>query len=160
MQILKDLGVVEKMNGDAFRVGCPLTHVGVGAVWVLDMCAVFLLLLTPWSTSCLKATAYFKAASVLKQHPHKITSGAQAQKLKGIGKKIAKKIDEILSTVCMLRGGDALCVLHSTSSVHFVVLLFQGHLAKLDKANKDSRVVALKELGRVHGIGPKMAQEL
>ena len=46
-----------------------------------------------------QASAYFKAANVLRQHDEVVTSGAQAQKLKGIGKKIAKKIDEILATV-------------------------------------------------------------
>lgn len=45
-----------------------------------------------------KYNAYRKAASAIAAHPDKITSGEQAKKLKGVGEKIAKKIDEILST--------------------------------------------------------------
>ena len=43
--------------------------------------------------------AYFRAASALRRHDGDVTSGKAAQKLKGIGKKIGIKIDEILATV-------------------------------------------------------------
>lgn len=43
-------------------------------------------------------SAYRKAISVLSNHPTRITSGEEARKLKGIGEKIAKKIDEFLQT--------------------------------------------------------------
>ena len=39
-----------------------------------------------------------KAASALAKHPTKIKSGDEARKLQGIGDKIAKKIDEFIST--------------------------------------------------------------
>ena len=45
-----------------------------------------------------KYNVYVKAVNALKSHPTKITSGAEAQKLDGIGKKIGLKIDEILKT--------------------------------------------------------------
>lgn len=45
-----------------------------------------------------KYNAYRKAASVLADHPTRIKSGAEAKKLNGVGEKIAKKIDEYLST--------------------------------------------------------------
>jgi DNA polymerase beta len=45
-----------------------------------------------------KSNAYKTAASVLASHPKRIASGEEAAKLKGIGKKIAQKIDEFLAT--------------------------------------------------------------
>lgn len=42
--------------------------------------------------------AYRKAANAVSQHPEKITSGAEAKKLKGVGVKISEKIDEFLTT--------------------------------------------------------------
>ena len=39
-----------------------------------------------------------KAAAALAKHPTKIKSGAEAKALPGVGKKIADKIDEFLST--------------------------------------------------------------
>ena len=45
-----------------------------------------------------KYNAYRNAANVLAAHPTRIKSGEEAQKLKGIGAKIAKKIDEFLQT--------------------------------------------------------------
>ena len=45
-----------------------------------------------------KYNAYRNAASALAAHPTRIKSGEEAQKLKGIGDKIAKKIDEFLQT--------------------------------------------------------------
>lgn len=45
-----------------------------------------------------KYNAYRNAASVIAQHPTRITSGSEARKLKGVGDKISKKIDEFLNT--------------------------------------------------------------
>lgn len=45
-----------------------------------------------------KYNAYRKAAVVLSEHQTRIKSGDEARKLKGIGDKIAKKIDEYLAT--------------------------------------------------------------
>ena len=80
-----------------------------------------------------KANAYSKACKALKTINKKITSGKEAQQLNGVGKKIAAKIDEILST---------------------------GHLVKLDKLRADDTIQAINELCQIHGIGPKKAAEL
>ena len=39
-------------------------------------------------------------------------------------------------------------------------VMAQGKLNKLDKANDNPKVQALRDLGRVHGIGPKFAWTL
>nr|XP_022901624.1 DNA polymerase beta-like isoform X2 [Onthophagus taurus] len=80
-----------------------------------------------------KYNAYRKAASVLGNHPIKITSGKEAKKLNGVGEKIAKKIDEFLQT---------------------------GKLQKLENIHKDESSIAINELTRVSGIGPAKAQSL
>lgn len=57
-----------------------------------------------------KYNAYRNAASVIAQHPTRITSGSEARQLKGVGAKIAQKIDEFIKTgkleklekVCMI----------------------------------------------------------
>ncbi|ELR13437.1 DNA polymerase beta, putative [Acanthamoeba castellanii str. Neff] len=63
-----------------------------------------------------RARAYEKAVRALRNHPTAITSGTEAQKLDGIGKKIGLKIDEILAT---------------------------GKLKKLDTLNEDPKTKAL-----------------
>ncbi|KAJ8916042.1 hypothetical protein NQ315_010910 [Exocentrus adspersus] len=78
-------------------------------------------------------SAYRKAVSVLASHPTRITSGDEARKLKGIGEKIAKKIDEFLQT---------------------------GKLRKLEAIHSDSTNAAINELTRVTGIGPAKAHSL
>uniref|UniRef100_A0A8C7HGA3 DNA polymerase n=1 Tax=Oncorhynchus kisutch TaxID=8019 RepID=A0A8C7HGA3_ONCKI len=45
-----------------------------------------------------KYNAYRKAASVISKYPQKIKNGEEAKKLDGVGKEIAKKIDEFLQT--------------------------------------------------------------
>eukprot|EP01119_Soliformovum_irregulare_P023660 TRINITY_DN8310_c0_g1_i1.p1 TRINITY_DN8310_c0_g1~~TRINITY_DN8310_c0_g1_i1.p1 ORF type:complete len:485 (+),score=219.60 TRINITY_DN8310_c0_g1_i1:116-1570(+) len=80
-----------------------------------------------------KHKAYMKAATALQLLPSRVTSGKQAMKLDGVGKKIAKKIDEILET---------------------------GKLAKLEKLNADPKRVAVNELCKISGIGPAMAKKL
>ena len=80
-----------------------------------------------------KASAYRKAAAVVAKHDEEITSGEQAKKLPGVGKKIAEKIEEFLKT---------------------------GKLKKLEKIRTDDTSVALNLLTRVVGIGPAKAKEL
>lgn len=50
-----------------------------------------------------KYNAYRKAAATLANHPTRITSGAEAKKLPGVGDKISKKIDEFLQTGKVLK---------------------------------------------------------
>jgi DNA polymerase/3'-5' exonuclease PolX len=45
-----------------------------------------------------KFNAYRKAGTTIAKHPTKLNSGEEAEKLPGVGKKIAAKIDEILAT--------------------------------------------------------------
>jgi len=80
-----------------------------------------------------KHNAYRKAASALAELPNRISSGSEAKKLPGVGEKIAKKIDEIMST---------------------------GKLSKLDQIRADDSSVAINLLTRVAGIGPAKAREL
>ncbi|XP_018566003.1 DNA polymerase beta-like [Anoplophora glabripennis] len=80
-----------------------------------------------------KYSAYRKASSVLSNHPTRIKSGEEARKLKGIGEKIAKKIDEYLQT---------------------------GKLRKLETIHNDSTSTAINLLTRVTGIGPAKAHSL
>ncbi|XP_072938673.1 DNA polymerase beta-like [Epargyreus clarus] len=80
-----------------------------------------------------KYNAYKKAASVLSIHSRRIKSGDEAKKLKGVGKKIAAKIDEFLQT---------------------------GKLKKLENIHNDEKAQAIQLLTRVSGIGPVKAAEL
>ncbi|XP_065063310.1 DNA polymerase beta-like [Rhopilema esculentum] len=80
-----------------------------------------------------KSKAYRKAASVLADHPTRISSGTEARKLPGIGEQIAKKIDEFIRT---------------------------GTLEKLEKIRASSASVAINELTQVSGIGPSAAKKL
>ncbi|XP_073949300.1 DNA polymerase beta-like [Choristoneura fumiferana] len=80
-----------------------------------------------------KYNAYRKAASVLAALDKRIESGDEAKKLKGIGEKIAKKIDEFLQT---------------------------GKLAKLENIHQDEEAQAISLLTRVSGIGPVKAADL
>ncbi|KRT86188.1 hypothetical protein AMK59_1203 [Oryctes borbonicus] len=80
-----------------------------------------------------KHNVYRKAANVLANHPTRITSGKEAQKLDGIGKKIAKKIDEFLQT---------------------------GKLQKLENIHNDEKASVINLLTQVSGIGPAKARNL
>ncbi|XP_064382642.1 DNA polymerase beta-like [Halichondria panicea] len=80
-----------------------------------------------------KSNVYRKAASILSKHPTRVTSGAEAKTLNGIGTQIAKKINEILST---------------------------GKLAKLDKIRASESSQAIIFLTEVSGIGPAAARKL
>jgi DNA polymerase/3'-5' exonuclease PolX len=59
--------------------------------------------------------------------PKRIESGDEAEKIDGIGKKLAKKIDEILTT---------------------------GSLKKLEKMQADELLAAMRLVSRVSGVGP------
>nr|XP_012145526.1 PREDICTED: DNA polymerase beta-like isoform X1 [Megachile rotundata] len=85
------------------------------------------------SKNIYKYNAYRKAAGTLGSLSERVKSGQEARKLPGIGEKIAKKIDEFLST---------------------------GKLQKLEDINKDESNVAINLLTRVSGIGPAKAKEL
>ena len=65
--------------------------------------------------------------------PERLQSGEEAQKLDGVGKQIAKKIDEFIST---------------------------GKLQKIEKIRNDDSSTSINELTRVAGIGPAKAREL
>jgi len=80
-----------------------------------------------------KSKAYRKAAQVLADLDHRVKDGEEAKKLPGVGQKIAKKIDEIIST---------------------------GKLVKLENIRQDDSSVAINLLTRVSGIGPTKAREL
>lgn len=80
-----------------------------------------------------KYNAYKKAAVVLSTLDYKIESGDEAKKLKGIGDKIAKKLDEFNQT---------------------------GKLKKLESINQNEDVISINLLTRVSGIGPVKAAEL
>eukprot|EP00761_Pharyngomonas_kirbyi_P009921 gb/GECH01009939.1/.p1 GENE.gb/GECH01009939.1/~~gb/GECH01009939.1/.p1 ORF type:complete len:376 (+),score=125.17 gb/GECH01009939.1/:1-1128(+) len=80
-----------------------------------------------------KAKAYRKAIDTISKLDYPINSGKEAQKLSGIGAKIAKKIDEILES---------------------------GTLKKRDTALSDSKTIAINELCQVSGIGPSFAKRI
>eukprot|EP01113_Clastostelium_recurvatum_P048990 TRINITY_DN9008_c0_g1_i1.p1 TRINITY_DN9008_c0_g1~~TRINITY_DN9008_c0_g1_i1.p1 ORF type:complete len:458 (-),score=105.39 TRINITY_DN9008_c0_g1_i1:51-1424(-) len=79
-----------------------------------------------------KFHAYRKAVQTLKGHPEPITSGTQAMELPGIGKKIGKKIQEILDT---------------------------GQLQRVQKDREEPRTKAINLLTRVAGVGPVAARK-
>ncbi|CAH1405728.1 unnamed protein product [Nezara viridula] len=80
-----------------------------------------------------KHNAYRKAANTIAAYGKRITSGEEARKLEGVGKKIAEKIDEFIHT---------------------------GKLRKLENIKHDDTAIAVESLTRVTGIGPAKAQEL
>ncbi|KAF2071194.1 hypothetical protein CYY_007480 [Polysphondylium violaceum] len=80
-----------------------------------------------------KHRAYLKAVQSIKAYAHEIKSGAEAQKLDGVGQKIAKKIQEIIDT---------------------------GRLNKLDTQQKDEALTSLNEISSISGIGPVLAKKL
>ncbi|KAI6645745.1 DNA polymerase beta-like isoform X1 [Oopsacas minuta] len=80
-----------------------------------------------------KFKVYKKAMQAIAGHSTKITSGAEAKKLDGVGTKIGEKIDEFLST---------------------------GKLERVEKIRADESHVAMSLLTKVTGIGPAAAQKL
>jgi hypothetical protein len=79
-----------------------------------------------------RAKVYKQACGMLSSMPH-ISDVSQVKGVRGIGKSLLDKIDEILET---------------------------GHLKKLDSFNQNPQVVAVTELCKVHGIGLKTATVL
>ena len=114
----------EKQGTD--QLGAELNKLLIDALWEMSM-------IERNSGNRIKANAYSKACASLRSCGKKISSGKEAQKLPGIGKKIALKIDELLET---------------------------GGLVKLDKLRADDTVQAVNELCQIHGIGPKKAADL
>lgn len=103
-----EMGGIEKSNGVVHKAKAYQK-----AVQALKVCVQLLLLLLSLHTAKITDKAYPKA----------ITSGAEAQKeLDGVGKKIAKKIDEILAT---------------------------GSLKKLEKHHADPRQMAISLFSKV-----------
>lgn len=82
-----------------------------------------------------RTQAYRKAISVVESLRVPIISGKQAQRLPGIGAKIAKKIDEILET------GELEAIRRRTPG-------------------ERKRIDVLKEFGEIWGVGPKTAIQL
>lgn len=80
-----------------------------------------------------KYNAYRKAANSIAAYGKRVTSGEEARKLDGVGKKIADKIDEFIQT---------------------------GKLRKLENIKEDDTAKAIESLTRVSGIGPAKAQDL
>lgn len=80
-----------------------------------------------------KYNAYRKAAQSIKNYPHKITTVNEAKKIEGVGKKILEKIKQFIE---------------------------DGKINKAEKIRVDDTANALKELTRVSGIGPSVAQKL
>ena len=78
-----------------------------------------------------KYNVYVKAVNAIKAHGTRITSGAEAKRLDGVGVKIAAKIDEILAS---------------------------GALKKLEDAKKDPKQIALNLFNRIHGVGAVTAK--
>lgn len=83
----------------------------------------------------IRVMAYNKAIKIIKDHfgNTPITSGKQLKEYKGIGDKIANKVDEIIKN---------------------------GVLESAEEARNDSRVKAINLFSEIHGIGPENAQKL
>jgi DNA polymerase lambda len=78
-----------------------------------------------------RALGYQKAIAALKQHPKRITTLQEAKSLRGVGKRLADKILEIIET---------------------------GELQKLDEYNSRDDMSSIKIFTNIHGIGPTTAQ--
>uniref|UniRef100_A0A060T9I9 DNA polymerase n=1 Tax=Blastobotrys adeninivorans TaxID=409370 RepID=A0A060T9I9_BLAAD len=77
-----------------------------------------------------RAKAYRQAISTLKKQDKPIRSSSEAVKLPGIGKRLADKIEEIVTT---------------------------GHLKRLEDAEKDESAKVLSMLTKIYGVGRKTA---
>ena len=80
-----------------------------------------------------RSAAYNKAVVAIRGVDKPIKTKKEALKLFGVGKKIADKIETFVST---------------------------GSHPALEKRRKDPELLALRELNKVHGIGPKTAKTL
>uniref|UniRef100_A0A674CW74 DNA polymerase n=1 Tax=Salmo trutta TaxID=8032 RepID=A0A674CW74_SALTR len=81
-----------------------------------------------------KYNAYRKAASVISKYPQKIKNGEEAKKLDGVGKEIAKKIDEFLQTGTLKK-------LEKVNYINTVVLL---DLKKIEHKLNHHQQIGLK----------------
>ena len=79
--------------------------------------------------------AYLTAAKVIKNHPEPITSGELAKRLPGVGKSVASKIDEILTTG-------------------------QIELLALQPASEKTKAQVIRLFKGIHGIGQVEAEAL
>lgn len=80
-----------------------------------------------------RAFAYKKAVYALKNHPKKITTINEAKSIRGIGDKILKKINEILT---------------------------EGKCARTENLTHDPHIKTLLQFMNIWGVGCKTAQEL
>jgi DNA polymerase/3'-5' exonuclease PolX len=81
-----------------------------------------------------RSRAYRNAASILKTHQGTILSGKEAMEIKGIGKSIAAKIDEFITT-------GKISIIEER---------------KPEEVSKDS---ILQTFEKIHGVGPKTAEK-
>ncbi|XP_022080719.1 DNA polymerase lambda-like isoform X3 [Acanthaster planci] len=79
-----------------------------------------------------RAMGYRKAITALKQYPKEVTSWEEANKIPGIGTRLADKISEILES---------------------------GHLRKIDHVCGGEDMKALDIFNQIWGVGPTVAQE-
>eukprot|EP01147_Barroeca_monosierra_P010381 gene10381-2513_t len=79
-----------------------------------------------------KHNVYRKASRTIAAHPTALQSGKEAQSLPGVGAKIAKKIDEFLST---------------------------GKLSKLENIHADPKAQAIQLIASIVGFGPAAASK-
>ncbi|XP_033125582.1 DNA polymerase lambda-like isoform X4 [Anneissia japonica] len=78
-----------------------------------------------------RAFGYKKAINALKKHPTKVTSWEEANRIPGVGSKLADKIIEIVES---------------------------GHLRKIDHVCKGEEMEALNKFNNIWGVGPTTAQ--
>ena len=76
--------------------------------------------------------AYTKGALAIAKHTEKLTSGAEAKKLDGVGKAISEKLEEFLKN---------------------------GTVRKIDEYVSDPEITAMQQLQRISGVGPEKAKE-
>ncbi|PRD29769.1 UNVERIFIED_CONTAM: Polb [Trichonephila clavipes] len=120
-----------------------------------------------------KYKAYSTAASSLAHHPVKIKSGKEALALKGVGKKIADKIDEFIDTG-KLEKLEKVCFKGIYLFYRYVLkvfIIFMSILVSAQTFNeffylfstsqirKDDTSQAINLLTKVVGIGPAAAQK-
>ncbi|KAI9101829.1 hypothetical protein DFS34DRAFT_683936 [Phlyctochytrium arcticum] len=81
----------------------------------------------------MKALAYTKSVTIISRYPKPLESGKEAQQLKGVGVKLARRIQEIIDT---------------------------GTCTDLEESKNDERLQAINTLTLVSGIGTQAATKL
>ncbi len=76
--------------------------------------------------------SYRRAIALLKAYPKRITTAAEAEKLRGIGGKISHLIDEFLKN---------------------------GRIEYVQQLKRDEKLLVLKEFCKIHGVGPVTANK-